>query len=292
MEVVEGRNMNKGAPSRKSAMLCPGCRKLISAGEERCPHCGLTTPASRWKKALSIRSLFNERELIQTLIVVNVALYLLSLLMSRHGLRLSGNPMTFLSPDSQGLLVLGATGTIPINGYHRWWTLGTASYLHGGLLHIVFNMMALRQIAPLIIREYGAHRMFVIYTASGILGFLISYLAGVTLTIGASAAICGLIGSALYYGKSRGGLYGQMVYRQVGGWALGIFLFGALIPGINNWAHGGGMAAGLLSSLALGYHERISENFFHRSLSAICFFGTAGVLLWAIFTALLALWRG
>lgn len=273
-------------------MLCPGCRKLISADETQCPHCGLSTPGSGWKNAILMRGLFNETKLIQTLIAVNVVIYLLSLLMGRHGLRLSANPMTFLSPDSQGLLLLGATGTIPIDGYHRWWTLGAASYLHGGLLHIAFNMMALRQIAPLIVREYGAYRMFIVYTVSGILGFLASYLAGVQLTIGASAAVCGLIGSALYYGKSRGGLYGQAVYKQVSGWALGIFLFGVLIPGINNWAHGGGMAAGFASSLMLGYHERKMETFFHRLLCGVCFIGTAAVLTWAVFSAIVYRWLG
>lgn len=53
--------------------------------------------------------------------------------------------------------------------------------------------------------------MVVIYTLSGMCGFLVSYLAGVGFTIGASAAVCGLIGAALYYGKRRGGRYGQTV---------------------------------------------------------------------------------
>lgn len=194
--------------------------------------------------------------------------------------------MTFLSPDSQGLLRLGATGTIPIDRMHHWWTLGSASYLHGGILHIVFNMLALRQIAPLVIREYGTHRMVIIYTLSGLCGFLVSYLAGVSFTIGASAAVCGLIGAALYYGKSRGGTYGQAIYRQVGGWALGIVLFGLVVPGINNWAHGGGMAAGIFSGLITGYHERKKENMRHRLLGGVCLTGTGLILAWAVFTGL------
>ena len=62
-------------------------------------------------------------------------------------------------------------------------------------------------------------------TFSGVFGFFVSYLAGVTFTIGASAAVCGLIGAALYFGKSRGGIYGQTIYRQIGGWAIGIFSY-------------------------------------------------------------------
>ncbi len=284
--MVERPTMKNGHPFQKSALLCPGCRKLISADETRCPFCGLPAPGSLWNKTGIIAGFFDEKQFIRTLITINVIMYLLSLLMSSKGLRLSANPMTFLSPDSQGLLVLGATGTIPIDAYHRWWTLIAATYLHGGLLHIVFNMMALAQIAPLIIREYGTHRMLVIFTASGVLGFLVSYLAGVQFTIGASAAVCGLIGSALYFGKSRGGLYGQAVYKRLSGWALGIFLFGMLIPGINNWAHGGGMLAGILTGLMLGYHERTKENRLHKFLSGICIFCTAAVLAWAVLSSL------
>lgn len=278
--------MVNGNRSRKLALLCPGCRKLISADEPKCPHCGLPAPGSLWKNTVFTRGFSSGEQLINTIIAVNAVMYLLSLLMSNRGLNLSGNPMSFLSPDSRGLLLLGATGVIPIDRFHHWWTLASASYLHGGILHIVFNMLALRQISPLVIGEYGTHRMVVIYTFSGVCGFLVSYLAGVSFTIGASAAVCGLIGAAIYYGKSRGGNYGQAVYRQVGGWALGIVLFGLLVPGINNWAHGGGMAAGIFTGLLMGYHERKKENLRHRLLSGLCLSGTATVLLWAVTTGL------
>jgi rhomboid protease GluP len=128
-----------------------------------------------------------------------------------------------------------------------------------------------------------------IYTLGGIMGFLISTLAGVSFTIGASAAICSLIGSAIYYGRSRGGAYGQAVYRQVGGWALGIFLFGLMVPGINNWGHGGGFLAGIAAAHWLGYHEKRRESLFHRWLGTACMIGTGIVLLWAVFTSFASL---
>lgn len=268
-------------------LLCPRCRKLISADESECPHCGLASPGSRLKQSRLV-SLFTRGEgLVQTLIGANVLMYLLCLLLSQHGLNLSANPMQLLSPDTPSLLLMGATGTLPIDRFHRWWTLFSASYLHGGILHILFNMIALHQISPLITREYGSYRMFAIYSLSGAGGFLLSYLAGVALTIGASAAVCGLIGAALYYGKSRGGQYGQAIYRQVGGWALGIFLFGLIVPGINNWAHGGGMAAGMLLGLLMGYDERARENRLHRWVGGACLVGTTAILLWAVTTAVI-----
>jgi len=199
---------------------------------------------------------------------------------------LSLNPLTFLSPSDTSLFLLGATGTVPIDKYHRLWTLISASYLHGGVLHIFFNMAALGQLASVVDREFGVYRMFVIYTVSGIIGFLISYLAGVALTIGASASVCGLVGAALYYGKSRGGIYGRNLYRQISIWIILLFVFGLIVPGINNWGHGGGILAGIIFGYLLGYQEKKRENIIHKILAGVCAVVTLAVLIWAIGTAL------
>lgn len=271
----------------KGPLLCPACRRLIGADDPKCPHCGVSAPGSMLHQAFWLKIFRDGNSLVSALIAANVVMYVLCLVISRRGPHVSANPMMFLSPDNQALLLLGATGTLPIDRLQHWWTLLSASYLHGSLLHILFNMIALRQISPLIITEYGTYRMVAIYTLSGVGGFLISYLAGVPVTIGASAAVCGLIGAALYFGKSRGGHYGQSIYRQVGSWALGIFLIGVMVPGINNWAHGGGMAAGALLAMLLGYHERIREGQLHRFMGRLCLIATVGVLFWSVLTALL-----
>jgi rhomboid protease GluP len=77
-------------------------------------------------------------------------------------------------------------------------------------------------------------------------------------------------------------LFGQAVYRQVMGWVIGLVLFGLMIPGINNWAHGGGIASGIALGYLLGYGEKKSENRFHASLSAGCMLLTFVILVWAI----------
>jgi rhomboid protease GluP len=268
--------------SLKRSIICPNCRKLISSYEERCPYCGISNPGSVWRRGFVTHFFRNPYDSIKIIIYCNVALYALSLLLNPLSLGLSANPLTFLSPSSGSLFVMGATGTVPIDRFHWWWTLVSASYLHGGILHIFFNMVALWQLGPFVIREYGFNRFFTIYTLTGIAGFFVSYLAGVSFTIGASASLCGLIGAALYYGKSRGGSFGQAVYRQVMGWVIGLVLFGLMIPGINNWAHGGGIASGIALGYLLGYGEKKSENRFHASLSAGCVLLTFAILVWAI----------
>jgi len=147
--------------------------------------------------------------------------------------------------------------------------------------------MALRQISPWVIQEYGSSRMFIIYTLGGVCGFWVSYIVGVPFIIGASAAICGLIGALLYFGKSRGGTYGAAVYREVSGWVVGLVLFGLVMPGINNWGHGGGILGGIVLGKLLGYGERRRENSFHHLLALICAVTTIAVLGWAAFTAVM-----
>ena len=239
-----------------------------------------------------VRLFFNPSQFITAIICLNAGMFIISILLSSQLINISPNPLSFLSPDSRSLLALGATGVIPINHMHRWWSLLSANYLHGGILHIVFNMMAFRQIAGLIIREYGIHRMFALYTLGGVTGFFISYLAHTDFTIGSSAAVCSLIGSALYYGKRRGGIYGNIIYKQVGGWVLAIFIFGFIVPGIDNWGHGGGIAAGIVLGFLLGYQERIRENQFHKALAYSAAIATIAVLFMSVTSGVYYRWLG
>ncbi len=276
--------------NRRNSILCPSCGKLISRDEPKCPYCGTVRPGSRLKNNFWIRGLRDPNRVVNAIIVVNVSMFVLSILLNPGKIGLSLNPLTFLSPSGPALELLGATGTVPINHFHRYWTLVSAGYLHGGILHIFFNMLALRQLAPLVNREFGACRMFIIYSLAGIVGYLVSYLAGVHWTIGASASVCGLVGAILFYGKSRGGVYGRALYRQIAGWVVFLFVFGLLVPGINNWAHGGGIFSGLAGGWLLGYREKKNETLLHKILAAACAALTLLVLLWAVGTATYYIW--
>ncbi|MBN1254781.1 MAG: rhomboid family intramembrane serine protease [Deltaproteobacteria bacterium] len=267
---------------KKNAILCPNCKSLISRNESRCPYCGVSHPGTWWKHNFLTQGFRDSDYILMAIIYTNIGIYVLSLFLNIRGASVSPNPLALLSPDIESLKLLGAAGVMPIKYGHKWWTLVSANYLHAGILHILFNMFALRQLGPLVIEEYGIYRMFVIYTLGGIFGFLVSYLFKTPLTIGASAAICSLIGAVLYFGKSRGGAYGQIIFRQIGGWAIGIFIFGLLVPGIDNWGHGGGMLGGAILGFLLGYQERKKENLSHKLLAGVCMIVTAVVLGYAI----------
>jgi rhomboid protease GluP len=248
----------------------------------------MATPNSPWKNNPVTRGWADGPQLIKIIIYVNIAMYLVSLVISKGVFSSGFSPFQFLSPSGRSLAVLGATGTLLVNDV-GWWTLISANYLHGNILHIFFNMAAVNQIAPLITQLYGPHRFFIIFTVSGAGGFLVSYLMGIPITVGASAALCGLIGAAIYYGKDRGGFFGQAIYKQIGGWAVAIIIFGFLIPQINNSAHIGGMVVGALCAAVLGYNEKSREGRHHRWLAAACIVLTILVLLRALLRAFITI---
>jgi len=258
---------------------CPSCGRPMEDTQSACEWCG-----AKQAKSLVTPDQYGDL-LVKGIIAANVIYYLLSLYMSRHR-GFSGNPLSFLSPDQNSLLLLGASGTVPVLELGRFWTLISASYLHGGLLHILFNMMALRQIGPWVSSEFGASRMFIIYTLSGVSGYLASCLAGIAFTIGASASVCGLIGALFFFGKSRGGNYGAAVSREVSGWLVSLVLFGLVMPGINNWAHGGGIVGGALLAMLLGYRERRPEKAIHRLMANLCLIATLLILTYAAYMTL------
>ncbi|MCK5099695.1 MAG: rhomboid family intramembrane serine protease [Desulfobacteraceae bacterium] len=220
--------------------------------------------------------------IIKTIIYTNVCFFIISLIVSGSDFKLNLHPFSALTPSTKSLVFLGASGIIPINIYHEWWSLITANFLHGSLLHIIFNMLALNQVASLVSAVYGKYRMFIIFIITGIIGFYISYLAGIEVTIGASASVCGLIGAILYYGKSRGGILGETVYKQTFGWVIFIILFGVLVPNVNNWGHGGGLVSGVLLGWILKYNEKSVENKFHQISSILLMVLTFCTLIWSL----------
>lgn len=267
---------------KRNSILCPNCRKLISADESMCPYCNILRPGSKFKNNAVITGLSDPKKLAMAIIWLNVGMYFLSLVLSGAKIGFTMNPFEALSPSGDSIVLLGATGVVPINQFGRWWTLLSANYLHGSLLHIFFNMMMFWQLVPMVIREYGTHRMITIYTIGGIAGYVFSYLSGTYYSLGASAAVCALVGCLLYFGKSRGGIYGQALYKQLSGWVISLVIFGILIPRIDNWAHGGGIVAGIALGWLLGYEEKIREKMFHKTLGTVCAVSTICVLIWAV----------
>jgi rhomboid protease GluP len=270
---------------RKStgAILCPSCGRITSAEAERCALCGRARPGM-WGFGDTVRRLFRGNA-SQTLALACIVLYVVSLLLDpRAALRPVGL-FSFLAPGARALQALGMTGSYALAD-GRWWTLLTAIYLHGGLLHIVFNVMWIRQLGPAVEEQFGSARLVTIFTVSGAVGFVLSALAGVPFTIGASGSIFGLLGAMVAYGRRRGGAFGTLVLRQYGQWALVLFLFGLLMGGmVNNFAHAGGFIGGFVCGLVMSLAERRKESLVDWALALACVAATLVAFALSLVTA-------
>lgn len=169
-------------------------------------------------------------------------------------------------PSSASLRALGTSGVLSLM-QGNWWTLITANYLHASILHILFNMLALRSLGPMVEHLFGPSRFFIIYTAAGLAGSLLSSGVGTFSSVGASGAVFGLGGALIYYGWRRGGVFGQNIFRN-----MAIFLGINLVLGfssgglIDNWGHLGGLVGGALFALVLGFEEQRRQAFWHHLL--------------------------
>lgn len=248
------------------AILCPSCGRMTNADAPVCLVCGRRNPGM-WGFAGPLRALFRRHSFVDIITVACIALYIATLVFDPRAALQPRGLFNIFSPSLEALFALGATGTVP---WHlgRWWTLLTAIYLHGGLLHLLFNVLWIRQLGPAVEELYGPSRLVVIFTVAGVAGFVASNLVGHAFTIGASGSIFGLLGAMVAFGRRRGGTFGAMVLRQYGQWALLLFVLGFLMPGVNNVAHAGGFVGGFAAGLVLAFAEHQAETGFDQLLAA------------------------
>ena len=166
-----------------------------------------------------------------------------------------GGLMTLLSPGHQALMQLGSTGGI-VWQLGWWWTVFTAIFLHGSLLHIFFNMLWVRDLGPAATEVYGPARAFVIFMIAGAAGFLLSNVMSGAPTIGASGSIFGLLAALIVHGRRSGS---SLMSTQLWQWAVVLFVMGFVLPGVNNWAHGGGFLGGWISASLLKSRDESRE---------------------------------
>lgn len=139
---------------------------------------------------------------------------------------------------------LGASLPLPFD-LDQPWRFVTACFLHANLLHIVFNLWVLVDLAPTIEEVYGSARFLFLYIVTGIGGYVLSGFFG-HFSIGASGALVGLIGVLLAMTYRRQGAGMQQLRSQVYRWIIYLVLWGFFFPGVDNMAHLGGGITGLI----------------------------------------------
>ena len=268
----------------EGSVLCTSCGVLVGVNDPTCYNCGRRNPGL-WGFATALRGLGNDLGFVNIVTGGTVLMYVLSLVLSREGNNIG------LEPNIVANQILGASGAIPVFGRGWWWTVLTAGWLHGGIFHIFFNVLWIRQLGPEIANLYGAGRMVIIYTLAGATGFALSSVMGLfslpffgaPLTVGASASIFGFLGALVHYGRRTGSSHTRQAGLQ---WALLITVMGFVFrgSGIDNAAHLGGFLGGYLGSMILDPLKK--ERIDHILIAVICLVVTLAAILWTVVNAL------
>src|SRR5260221_9978403 len=266
---------------KTGSVVCASCGSLVGVKDEKCYSCGRRNPGL-WGFGPVLRRFGNDFGFTTVIVYGCVVLFGLSLLLTvlSGGTLMGGSLFSLLGPNGFASEALGVSGGYPVFRQGRWWTLLTAGWLHGGALHILFNLMWVRQLGPAVEDMYGGARMVIIYTLSSVTGFFLSstlaaytaipFFSSGVYTLGASAPIFGLLGALVHYGR-RGG--SSLVRSQAMSYALTMFVFGLIMPGIDNAAHLGGFVGGYFGGLLLDPLKR--EAMEHLLGAAICLLATA-----------------
>jgi rhomboid protease GluP len=291
---------------RTGSVVCASCGSLVGVNDDRCYTCGRRNPGL-WGYAPLLRAFGNSASFIDLIVYGCAILYTATLLVTLLlGLSIVGNGLFgLLAPEGAVAMAFGASGAVPIVRYGLWWTPLSAGWLHGSALHILFNMLWVRQLGPVVGDIYGAARMIIIYTIAGVAGFVLSsaagvyfayvpvpFLRGASLTLGASAPIFGLLGALVHYGR-RGG--SSLVGGQAMQYAVVLFVYGLIWPGggIDNYAHLGGFIGGYLASLWLDPLKPERTDHFIGAL--LCLIATAlaiGASMFVMLPLIIRAYRG
>lgn len=221
--------------SESKLKMCQECRGLIAADAAVCPLCG----AQAHRAGGGTTAVAGALTVTGIIFTLNLIFYALSLLLTTR-LRERGSGFTF-SPNGFANYLLGSAQRGAI-AQGQYWRLVTYAFLHGDVLHILFNSLALLQAGRLAEEAFGRAKFICVYLVSAICGGLAVFLSGGGL-VGASGAIFGLIGATAVYGYKRRDSYGQALKSAMVQWLI----YGAVIsflPGISWQGHLLGLLGG------------------------------------------------
>ncbi len=159
----------------------------------------------------------------------------------------------------------------------EYYRLLTASFLHGNVLHLLFNCYALFVIGSQVESFLGKGKYLLIYLLSALSASLMSMLfLGNNLSLGASGAIFGLMGALLYFGYHYRVYLGNVIKSQIIPLILFNLLLGFTFTGIDNFAHIGGLIGGIFATMACGVKYKSST-----------FEKVNGILIYLLYTGFL-----
>ncbi len=248
---------------RYAHKVCPRCGRVNDRADDVCAGCGNKLGGRIWQVLTRIGVSFPEALSVSSLLgLAIVAVY------ARMALY-EGGPDSIFSFKLETLFRFGGRWPPAIEA-GEWWRLGTSVFMHAGIWHLGFNLLALAQIGPMVEETFGRGRMLLLFLLTGIAANVGALAVGVYgIGIGASGAIMGLTGMAAGWGQRDGTSAGINVRNRMLKWAAYVMIFGYVI-GADNAAHLFGFLAGGLFGFALPpEHLRRTERGWLRLMQAI-----------------------
>jgi len=272
-----------GGSGQPRPKLCPSCGTLVGATATRCHQCGASVNFSLAAASRSLGRLMpTTSPATYGILTLSCLLFVVSLLATirESGFEAPGGNgisalMNFGGVSGAVLQRLGASLPLAYN-LSQPWRFVMAVFLHGSILHIVFNMWVLMDIGPQIEEMYGSARLLFVYVLTGIGGYILSSAFG-NFSVGGSGALLGLIGVLLAITTGRRSAGMQMLRGQLMRWLIYILIWGLFVRGIDNFAHAGGLATGFVLGKILA--DRPPNSPEERKLANALGWGAALVVL-------------
>ena len=157
-----------------------------------------------------------------------------------------------LSVFNDSILPMFAVNRELIVNFGQYYRLITGMFLHGSILHLLFNMYALYIIGMQLESFLGKAKYLIVYLLSGIGASMLSIFFSNSFSVGASGAIFGLMGALLYFGYHYRVYLDSVVKSQIIPLIVLNLILGFTLSGIDNWAHIGGLVSGILATMTVG----------------------------------------
>ncbi len=168
------------------------------------------------------------------------------------------------------------------------WRVLSAVFVHGNLIHLGMNMFSLINLGRTLEPHYRSARFLILYLLSGALGFCTTvWVAGIhARSVGASGAIFGLLGAFI----------GALIVRRNPGWQrvfvsnlIMAFALAYFVPNVDNSAHAGGFAAGLVLGIALELERQPRKR--DRLMAALAAGGVVAAVASIVLSATSPVWK-
>jgi len=251
-------------PARKAYehKLCPQCGHPASREEKLCASCGAALPSVAVDRATRfVAWLVPEGLPLGTMLFLtaSAALYFVTVKVSYDVFPDAGRRF---APNGWVLLRYGASVPLLERDAGEWWRLVTAIFLHGDVIHLGFNALGLWVAGRTVEERFGRARLIVTFLLTGVAGNLVSLAwrihkgEEVVSSVGASGAVFGLIGCVVGHALRRRGTSGRELRARFVPWLLYGIIAGFAMSNIDNAAHLGGLACGLVVGSLLAERDR------------------------------------